>query len=427
MKKTVENIIEVVAVVAVVVALLAVVSNAVQVEASDEKYNDFYQQSEDFDVLFFGTSRVINAVMPMELWQDYGIVSYNFGGHNNTIPTSYWSMMNALDYTHPKLVVIDCMLVEDDAKVCDNAEYLHQTFDSVPISRTKIKALMDLCDDPELTDVNEVNYYDTRLEYIWDFPKYHSRWSALETEEFEPVYSEEKGAEARVQVADFSGWQRLPVEAAQIDSTGAKYLRMMIEECQNRGIDVMLMYLPYPAPESQQMVAAGVAAIAQEYGVDYVNYLDSDVIDYNTDCYDLGGHLNPSGARKVTTDLGAYIQERYSIPDQRGNEAYGRWNEDDIDYIIYKAKLIDEQEELDNTLMLLADDDFTTTVTMRPDSQVYTDPKLGCLVSNIADCIMTQEDIPEEIHIRVTDNYYNTTVLDSGWVYYKGRFYKNQQ
>lgn len=59
------------------------------------KYEPFFKQEENFDVLFMGTSHVLNAVYPMELWNDYGIVSYNFGGHGNYLPTTYCIMKNA--------------------------------------------------------------------------------------------------------------------------------------------------------------------------------------------------------------------------------------------------------------------------------------------------------------------------------------------
>jgi hypothetical protein len=65
-------------------------------KSSDFKYADYFEQDEDFDVLFFGTSHVINGIFPMELWNDYGIVSYNFGGHGNEIATSYWDNIDAV-------------------------------------------------------------------------------------------------------------------------------------------------------------------------------------------------------------------------------------------------------------------------------------------------------------------------------------------
>ena len=40
-----------------------------------------------------------------------------------------------------------------------------------------------------------------------------------------------------------------PEKTVEVDSVGVEYLRRMIEECQNRNIEVMLTYLPFPASE----------------------------------------------------------------------------------------------------------------------------------------------------------------------------------
>lgn len=37
----------------------------------------FFNQPKDYDVLFFGTSHVRYGIYPMELWEEYGITSYN--------------------------------------------------------------------------------------------------------------------------------------------------------------------------------------------------------------------------------------------------------------------------------------------------------------------------------------------------------------
>lgn len=44
------------------------------------KNRDFIEHSDSYDVLFFGNSHMANGVFPMELWNDYGIVSYNLAG-----------------------------------------------------------------------------------------------------------------------------------------------------------------------------------------------------------------------------------------------------------------------------------------------------------------------------------------------------------
>ena len=66
------------------------------------------EDSHRMDVLFFGNSHMGNAVYPMELWRNQGIVSYNLAGFGHRIASTYWVMKNALDEAQPKLVVIDC-------------------------------------------------------------------------------------------------------------------------------------------------------------------------------------------------------------------------------------------------------------------------------------------------------------------------------
>lgn len=353
---------------AITIALLIValigLTKLMERKASILKYKPFFDQEENFDVLFMGSSHVINSIFPMELWNDYGIVSYNFGGHANTIPTTYWVMENALDYTTPKLIVIDCHKLMENLKIKTTASYVHQALDAFPLSMTKIKTVMDLTNDPycgEETDGEEVNY--TASEFIWNYIIYHERWSTLTKNDFDITYSREKGAESRIAVAE-------PYEMAVIadgakfegDSTGIEYLRKMIEKCQSRGIDVLLTYVPFPADEGALLSANRVYDIAEEYGVHYINFFDLDIVNFETDCYDKNSHLNPSGARKVTDYLGQYIMEHYDIPDQRNNEAYSSWKNDYVRYTNLKLLNIKGQKALDVYLMLLADKNYNAII-----------------------------------------------------------------
>ena len=70
------------------------------------KNKEFTENSEVYDVLFFGNSHMANAVYPMELWHDYGMVSYNLAGYGNRIPTTYWNVENALTCSDQELIVV---------------------------------------------------------------------------------------------------------------------------------------------------------------------------------------------------------------------------------------------------------------------------------------------------------------------------------
>lgn len=363
-------------------------ANAVQRKSSDFKYAPFFEQKEDFDVLFMGTSHVINGIFPMELWNDYGIVSYNFGGHDNRIPVSYWALKNALDYTTPKLVVIDVLGAGSSEKFTRNTDYVHLSLDAFPISTTKIKGVYDLFDDPNVVNNSGIHPYDYKWEFIWDFGKYHSRWEELnENEITNKSVTREKGAESRIGVAVPNEYTLIPQNEALEDDnvTGLVYLRKMIEECQSRGIEVLLTHLPYPSGAEAQRAGNSVYAIAEEYGVNYINFVAMDnVVNYDVDCYDSGSHLNPSGARKVTDYLGKYIKSNYDIPDRRTDENYSRWFDDYRDYISYKTDNINAQKGADTELMLLADKGYSVCIYIKEDSPVLKDEKMRNLLNNLS-------------------------------------------
>ena len=75
-----------------VALLLALVLSGVAFWSRTLRMNDgyykntpFLQDDREYDVLFFGTSHVVNSVFPMQLWRDYGITSYNLAIHGGSI------------------------------------------------------------------------------------------------------------------------------------------------------------------------------------------------------------------------------------------------------------------------------------------------------------------------------------------------------
>jgi hypothetical protein len=211
----------------------------------------------------------------------------------------------------------------------------------------------------------ESNENRTKIALLWDYSVYHSRWSELTENDFEPSSSYEKGAESRIKVTRN---ELTRIDAGRkIDggTTGERYLRKIIEDCQNRGIDVLLTYLPFPATESEQMGANYVRDLADEYDVNYINFLDLDLIDYQTDLYDENSHLNPSGARKVTDYLGKYLLEHYDITDQRNNEAYSGWHTDYEEYNELKNSNLAKQTDIVTYLMLLSNDNIDAAIDVK--------------------------------------------------------------
>ncbi|MDO5378720.1 MAG: hypothetical protein Q4G52_10345 [Clostridia bacterium] len=379
---------------ALLFGILASISKVVERKASTIRFKPFLDHAEDFDVLFIGDSHSVNGIFPMDLWQDYGIAAYNIASYGNTLPVSYWAMMNALDYASPKLMVIGIKDVHRYNKVSGSSGDVHTALDCYPLSLTKIRTIEDLMNTPYAID-DEGNYYvDMKWEYYFTLGKYHSRWSEINDSDFHYRLNSQKGGEMAIGVADPNDYDIIDENwALEEGGAGFQYLRMMIEECQSRGIDVLLIHLPYPSTEEDQMAANAVQYIAEEYGVNYVDFVSLDqVVDYEVDCYDSFSHLNPSGARKVTDFLGRYIADHYDIPDRRGDERYRHWASDVDVYTELKLAYLRSQDDLRNLLMLLHDSRFSACIAIRKNSPVYNDSKVMRLLQNIAREHIYEED-----------------------------------
>lgn len=337
------------------------------------KNSDFIEHSDSYDVLFFGNSHMANGVFPMELWNDYGIVSYNLAGFGLRMPAVYWVMKDALDESEPALVIIDCHNLGSEEKA-GRKEMLHAQTDHLPLSFRKIQMINDLIEEP-----------GERLEFIWNFAAYHDRWWDLDQADFEGKVNIQKGAEIAFDVVSPNKMAQRPEKSVEVDSVGVEYLCRMIEECQNRDIEVMLTYLPFPASEEAWEEALYVEDIAREYEVSYINFLDLSVVDLAVDCSDKNSHLNGSGGRKVTAYIGKYIDKHYNIADHRGEGAYAGWEEDYRQYTRYKLDVMAQTETLDKYLMMLADPAFDCCIYVDGDAGIWRQNEMYMpLVENIA-------------------------------------------
>lgn len=414
MHSTIKRIISCIMVVCLTIGLLGYLTNLMERKSSDYKYVDFFEQEEDFNVLFMGTSHMINDVFPMELWNSYGIVSYNFGGHRNQLATSYWTMENALDYTTPDVVVIDCLYVSKAWKSSDIFSFTHLSLDAFPLSTTKVRTVWDLLDDKKLEEdiengkTKKSSEPRTKIGLLWDYSVYHSRWNELTQEDFDMGKNLEKGAESRINVEPYELDRIDPSLKIEPGTVGDEYLRKMIEDCQSRGIEVLLTYLPFSANKENQMEANYIYDLAEEYGVNYINFLDMDLVDYQTDCYD-NSHMNPSGARKVTDYLGEYLINNYNIPDQRNNTEYAFWNDDYIEYVGLKNTNIQNEENILNYFMLVSHDNLDMVIDVKNKEILHND-MIKKLLNNCGIDISKINDNTD--FIIVTENNQKVILLD---------------
>ena len=171
LKRRMKLIIRFLAFCAVLFVLLSSATQVLMMKNSEKKLKRFFDKREDFDVLFTGISHMQMGVSPMELWNEYGIASFNLAQSFERLPFAYWVLQMALEYSHPSLVVIDVRRIFDtEIKVGHGVSFVMDYF---PLTLTKFKAVNEL-----LSDFNE------KLAYLFPIIKYHERWEELTEDDF---------------------------------------------------------------------------------------------------------------------------------------------------------------------------------------------------------------------------------------------------
>lgn len=355
--KNVKRILSALLVIGIVVSGTYIFSGATKRTDSNFKYDPFFKEGTDYDVLFFGTSHVINAIFPMQLWNDYGIRSYNFGGHANQISVSYGAMRNAVKYHKPKVVVLDVLAIDGNSENGMDISYSHLSLDAFPLSAEKISAVKDIYPG----DKNK------QEELIFPYMIYHNKWEGLTGESIKNAIrgldnvTREKGAESRIRVEANPYKMTLIPKSEQMENVtvGYRFTEKFVEYCKNNDIQPLLIYIPYPASEDAQKAANSAYRIAEKENIPFLNMEYDNLVDFDIDCHDATSHLNPSGARKVTDYLGKYLTEHYSLKDWRGDpNVSSLWNKDYEIYRDFLKEKIGGQTDLKLTLMLLNNENF---------------------------------------------------------------------
>ena len=338
--------------------MVGITGKVVQRKESVKKYSDFWELSDQIDVLFFGSSHMLNGISPLELYAGYGITSYNMAKHGGMMTESYWMLMNALDYCQPKCVVVDLWALDRDYQYIDlmdgnrtqdeldkSVSFFHDNIDSWPLTKTKIATINDLISD-----------YEIKKEFFWDFSVYHDRWSSVKANDFkmatgEKVENSNLGASpVYITNPNFSIYQaQKKEELLTYDTVCVKYLYKIIEECKKRNIEVIFTFMPMAGSYEQDWLAVNTGkVIAAENDILFLDLLSHDtqnVIDFGLDMFD-EGHANNSGMKKLTFYVGNYLCEVDGIVDHRGDSEYqswaelvGRWQAEEMQRLLSESNL----------------------------------------------------------------------------------------
>ncbi len=283
-------------------------------------YLGFYKIEENTtDVLFFGSSHAASFFIPQELYNNYGITSYNLGCEQQNLLTSYFWLKEALKYQHPEAVVLECYILFTymGNEVLNTAESCtRKAFDYMKWSEVKAEAVKTICSLDEKQSLQ--SYYFPNI-------RYHTRWTGLTENDFKldemGNHYELKGYAPLVAAGgleDFVPFEALteaPGDGTAIVPLMEEYLIKITELCKQENIPLILVKNPSTQGTAQKNYI--IQKYADKHGLLYVDFNERSLYekinyDFKADNLD-SGHGNIWGAVKVTNYIGEVLRERFGI------------------------------------------------------------------------------------------------------------------
>lgn len=360
---------------------------------------EYYKETTDHDVLFVGDCEVYENFDTMYLWKHYGITSYIRGNAQQLAWQSYYMLEDTLKHETPKVVIYNVQALTYDKP--QKEEYNRMTLDGMKWSKTKYKAIKaSACDGEQMLDyVFPVLRYHQRFldlsksdfTYFWKNKKvahngYYMRvdvlpasesdvadptwllgdeteqtdtqeeiedpWSDIEgsEEEIEDPWSDIEGGEADTEetedVSEDSSTKSTK-EDKKFGSYPMEYLDKMRQLCKDKGIQLILIKAPSLAPQWYDSQNEQIVEYAQQHNLPYINFyelLEETGIDYETDTYDGGLHMNLNGADKLSKYLGQVLTKEYGIEDHRKDNTISSVYKEK--YQFYQNMIQAQKEEL---------------------------------------------------------------------------------
>lgn len=247
------------------------------------------------DILVLGDSESYTSVSPMQLWQEQGMTAYVCGEPGQKIYETYNMLKTAFQVQSPKIVLMETNLMfRNPGPVAD---------------------IQNVSEESSKQGLSGISF--------------HNFWRNIFSGK-KPGEEAYKGFVLRGGVTPFDSgdYMKETKEVQKIPEGVRIYMKEIQRMCREKNATLVLMSAPSPKNYNFKKHNA-VAQYAEDNGLTYFDlnlHAQELGMDWKTDSYDKGDHLNLNGARKVTTWVGKYLKENYELTDHRGDQNFKSWD-----------------------------------------------------------------------------------------------------
>lgn len=312
---------------------------------------EYYEDAGNHDVIFVGDCEVYENFSPISLWEEYGITSYIRGSAQQTIWQSYYILEETFRYETPKVVVFNVLSMKYDTPESTGSQtrreaYNRMTLDTMRWSSSKWNAIL-------ASMTREERKWHSMFTYLFPVLRYHDRWSQLTQEDFKYWFHRDSvshnGYLMQTGIKPYqTTYTEPPLTDYSFGENSWHYLDKMLHLCESHGVQLVLIKAPSLSPVWWEQWDAQIEEYARQNNLVYINMMDYQTeigINWNTDTYDAGLHLNVYGAEKASVWFGKILVNQYEIPDHRDNETIAAsWSEKVSRYYEQKRSLENEKD-----------------------------------------------------------------------------------
>ena len=325
-------------------------------------FNGFYAEKKDtIDVVMIGSSPVYPFYASPKVYEDTGITVYPLSSHVQRPSAALPLIKEAEKYQSPDLYVFEMrMYTMEDGRMQENMAYSRGVTDNLKYSLNRISAINRLIPSKSeqleaLGDsVNEGMTEDDleeRYTYYFDIFKYHSNWRSIsDINQIKSIFGARKsplkgfvindGVEALADADRECSLTKIEEiaesgEELQMPAEQEERLYELMDYLKENDLNAIFIVSPYNVSEDAMKMYNYMGRIIEENGYIFDNMnseYDEMGIDFETDYYDGGGHVNLSGALKCTERLEELLSEYQEtsgniLEDHRGDAKYESYEE----------------------------------------------------------------------------------------------------
>ena len=318
------------------------------------------EPQDSLDILWAGTSHVVQGISPMEIYRDTGIKSHLMSMSAQRAVTAYYLLKQALKRQSPKLFIMDVSAFTYTEEHLKDKNNWQQTIDALDISMlgTRVemaKKLSEIMGEPFDDEylrrsvfpllqyhthymLNRYDWRDTHKDQVYYRKGYDLQYRSQEVQEeylaqiddlIGYIEEDDLGFEDEVVEQAISETES---DIAQAIESNRIYFEDIINLCREHGCEPVFIKIPvhhlddyrgYWSLEKHNLFQN----MADDYGVRFfdLNYEDLG-INWTTDTFDGGMHLNYYGAVKVSRFLANWLQDNYSFEPTTDGKLKEQWD-----------------------------------------------------------------------------------------------------